>query len=71
MRTSGPVGLEESQRKSDWVRAEFEDFESQSYSIGRKSGEIYSMPHLPPVQHIVAAKADPAKASGLNLGIEN
>jgi hypothetical protein len=36
-----PVGLEESQRKSDLVRTNIEDFEGQnSYSTGRKSGEI-------------------------------
>jgi hypothetical protein len=35
-----PVGREEPQRKSDWFRADFVDLKANSYSIGRKSGEI-------------------------------
>lgn len=35
-----PVGREESQRKSNRMRTDFEDFEANSHSIDRKSGEI-------------------------------
>ncbi len=35
-----PVGCEEPQQKSDRIRADFEILKANSYSIGRKGGEI-------------------------------
>ena len=35
-----PVGLEESKRKSDWARADLENFEGQWLFCWPKNGEI-------------------------------
>jgi len=38
------VGLDESQRKNDWVKADFEDFEGQQLFYGSKKRRNLNLP---------------------------